>query len=182
MNELLLRNRQRTRLVNLPLLRRVARALLAELGGAENGAMGVHLVAAPEMIRLNQRFLNHAESTDVIAFDYRDDSNGGSPASAPAGIHGEIFICLDDVVANARQFGASWPSELVRCLVHGTLHLSGYDDVRPELRRVMKREEGRLLRGLSERHPLGRIAGPTASAVRSGRRERKRGKRSTSLR
>jgi len=160
MNELILRNRQRARPVNLRQLRRIARALLAELCAPNDWALGVHLVAAPEMARLNGQFLKHPGSTDVIAFDYRDDAAGGNPPSAPAGIHGEIFICLDDVVAQARRYRASWQSELVRCLAHGTLHLRGYDDARPELRRVMKREESRLLRRLSRQCPLGRLARP----------------------
>jgi probable rRNA maturation factor len=172
MNELILRNRQRARPVNPALLRRITRLLLVELSGREDCALGVHLVATDEMARLNREFLQHDGSTDVIAFDYRDTVDGNSHAAT--GIHGEIFICLDDVVAQARRFRVSWQSELVRCLVHGALHLRGHDDLQPGRRRVMKREENRLLRWLSRQAPLERLARPTASPARPGRNRKKR--------
>src|SRR5436309_6537353 len=70
MTELVLRNRQRTRPLNSPLLRRITRVLLTDLLSLERFDLAIHLVAAPEMARLNQRFLDHAGSTDVITFDY----------------------------------------------------------------------------------------------------------------
>ncbi len=70
MTELVLRNRQRTRNVNSPLLRRVTSVLLTDLLLLERSELAIHLVAAPEMARVNQQFLDHAGSTDVITFDY----------------------------------------------------------------------------------------------------------------
>ncbi len=52
-------NRQRTRKINLRLLKQIAEALLADLK-IEDAELGVHLVAAPEMTRLNETFLRHA--------------------------------------------------------------------------------------------------------------------------
>ena len=95
------------------------------------------------MTRLNETFLRHKGSTDVITFDYAD-----KPKSP---LYGEIFICIDDVMANARRFGVTPRNELLRCVVHGMLHLSGFDDIKPAARRRMKREENRLLRKLSGR-------------------------------
>ena len=46
-------------------------------------------------------------------------------------LHGEIFICVDEAVWQARKFRTSWQSEIVRYLVHGVLHLLGHDDSRP---------------------------------------------------
>jgi rRNA maturation RNase YbeY len=66
-------------------------------------------------------------------------------------VRGEIFICIDDVIANARRFGVNPQSELLRCVVHGALHLLGFDDKRPADRRKMKRKENLLLRKLSGR-------------------------------
>jgi len=74
------------------------------------------------------------------------------------GLHGELFICVDDAVAQAREFGTTWQSEIVRYLVHGVLHLRGHDDHDPAARRKMKREENRLLRGLDRRFDLSRLA------------------------
>ena len=155
MSELVLRNRQRTRHVHSQLLRRVTSFLLADFLSLERGELAIHLIAAPEMARINQQFLDHAGSTDVITFDY-----GGEDR-----LHGEIFICIDDAVKQARQFRTTWQSELVRYLIHGVLHLAGYDDLTPAGRRVMKREENRLLRLLSRQFSLKHLAnaGPSSS-------------------
>ena len=106
-----LANRQRTRKINLRLLKQIADALLAGLK-IENAELGVHLVATPEMIRLNEKFLRHAGPTDVITFDYADPKRQA---------HGEIFICMDEAVLQARKFRTSWQSEIARYLVHGVL-------------------------------------------------------------
>jgi len=153
-------NRQKTRRLNLPLLRQLLRRLLEEWppgreqsGGQRTarpaaswhgGQVGVHFVQAAEMARLNEQFLGHAGSTDVLAFDYREEGE-------PGGTRGEIFISVDDAVAGAPRFRATWQLELARYLVHGLLHLRGYDDRGAAARREMKQEENRLLKALSRR-------------------------------
>jgi probable rRNA maturation factor len=152
-----IRNRQRTWAVDLRLLRAVVRELFNELPLVEEAELGVFLVAAPEMTRLNQTFLHHAGSTDVITFDYADHASRIT-RHAPA-VHGEIFICVDEAIRQARRFRTTWQSELVRYIVHGVLHLMGHNDHRASVRRKMKREENRLLRRLASRFPLSRLAG-----------------------
>jgi len=70
---------------------------------------------------------------------------------------GEIFICVDEAVLQARKFGTSWPSEVVRYIVHGVLHLCGFDDSSAGARRKMKREENRRLREMTRRFPLSKL-------------------------
>lgn len=137
---LVLRNRQRTRELNLPLLRQIARHVLVNALNAPDYELGFHFVAAAEMARINEQFLQHQGSTDVITFDH------GSVAARP---HGEIFISVPDAVKQARQFETTWQSEIVRYLIHGLLHLHGLDDRHPDQRRQMKREENRLLRSVA---------------------------------
>jgi ssRNA-specific RNase YbeY (16S rRNA maturation enzyme) len=67
--ELSLSNHQRTRKLDLRLLRWITRELLRDLLYAEDYALSVHLVNAREMTRLNETHLRHAGSTDVITFD-----------------------------------------------------------------------------------------------------------------
>jgi rRNA maturation RNase YbeY len=74
-------------------------------------------------------------------------------------LHGELFICVEDAVRQAREFGTNWQSELVRYAVHGVLHLLGYDDLKPDLRRTMKRAENRLVRGLEKSFLLAELSG-----------------------
>ena len=106
--------------------------------------MGVYFIHGAEMARLNEQFLGHAGSTDVITFNYQENAERGEWC-------GEIFVSVDDAVASAPRFHATWQLELGRYLVHGLLHLRGYDDCRPAARREMKREENRVLKALSRR-------------------------------
>ena len=157
MSELALRNRQRTRPIDLSRLRRIAHTLLADVLGITDYELGVHLVAAPEMTRLNKQFLDHEGSTDVITFDHARDTL--EIRQVKPRLNGELFICIDDAVRQARRFRTTWHSELSRYLVHGVLHLLGHDDLHDRSRRVMKREEARLLRALERRFPLRRAPG-----------------------
>ena len=161
-------NRQRVRKINRRLLEKIAAGLLAELE-IEKAELGICLVAAPEMTRLNETFLKHKGSTDVIAFDYSGKTNPGGQRfvvvqksgaltkQCPPSLHGEIFICVDEAVLQARKFGTIWQSEIVRYFIHGVLHLLGFDDLSTGARRKMKREENRRLREMTRRFPLSRL-------------------------
>ena len=142
-------NRQRTKKVNTRLLKQIAGELLAELKIAE-ADFGIALVSDKEMAQVNWQFLQHEGATDVITFDHE---------STRTKLHGELFICVDVAVTQAKEFKSSWQSELVRYVVHGVLHLLGYDDLKPALRRKMKREENRLVRLLEKRFSLAQLSG-----------------------
>lgn len=161
-------DRQRTRKVNLRLLKKIVEALLAELK-IQDAELGINLVATGEMTRLNERYLRHAGSTDVITFDYTDDGRAGcpQPAAKPGAIgtsrptlRGEIFIGVDEAVVQVGRFKTSWQSEVVRYVIHGVLHLTGHDDSGPVERRKMKRLENRLLRQFSRRFSLAQLERP----------------------
>lgn len=157
--QLTIRNRQRTRAVDLRLLRTIADGLFSELPRVEAADLGVFLVASAEMTQLNETFLHHAGSTDVITFDYTDRASRITHHTSP--LHGEIFLCVDEAVLQARRFRTTWQSELVRYFIHGVLHLMGHDDQRAGDRREMKREENRLLKSLAARFALSRLARKT---------------------
>jgi rRNA maturation RNase YbeY len=155
--EVVITNRQRAKRVNTRELKRLVLALLAELK-IQRAELGINLVGAGEMARVNQQFLQHEGSTDVITFDYSSAECGAR--SAELRLHGELYICVDDAVKQAREFGATWQSEVARYAVHGVLHLLGYDDLRPGLRRTMKREENRLMRWLARSFSLAKLSRP----------------------
>jgi probable rRNA maturation factor len=168
-DELCLKNRQHTRPLNLPLLRGITRYLLKDHFRPGHYEFCLHLVEADEMADINQRFLQHAGSTDVITFDYAapPGMSGGETGPKDLGaplesLHGEVFISVPDAVTQARQFRTSWQVELTRYLIHGLLHLQGYDDLKPNLRRVMKREEQRLLKLASREFELDQLQKPQA--------------------
>ena len=152
---ILIANRQRTKKINSRLLKQIASALFVELkiGEAE---LDINLVATREMTLINETFLQHEGSTDVITFDHHDHASRITHHASE--IHGELFVCVDDAVAQAKEFKTSWQSELVRYIVHGVLHLLGHDDLRPDLRRKMKREENRLVRRLENRFTLAQLS------------------------
>jgi rRNA maturation RNase YbeY len=112
------------------------------------------------MARVNEAFLGHEGSTDVITFDH---------GSTPERLHGECFISVADAVAQSRDFGTSWDAEVVRYVIHAILHLRGFDDLEPAARRVMKRQENRWVRWAAARGES--IARPAAGdrAGRTGR-------------
>ena len=164
-------NRQRTKKINTRLLKQIVGGLFAELKITE-AELGINLVAAPEMTLVNETFLQHEGSTDVVTFDYGlgVPPFGGSSAKKKRRanrlkpelqiLHGELFVCVDEAILQANKFGASWQSEVVRYVVHGILHLLGHDDLRADLRRKMKREENRLVRLLARRFALAQLSRP----------------------
>jgi probable rRNA maturation factor len=148
-------NRQRKRRLNTPSLRRRFEQFLNEWPTAhQTYDIGVYFVSETESARLNQEWLQHEGPTDVITFDYnaRPDSSRklrkGSRGSTvhETSLNGEIFICVEEAVRQAREFKTSWQEELVRYVIHGILHLCGFDDLKPNLRREMKRQENQLVR------------------------------------
>ena len=125
------------------LLRQIIACLLTDLLRLQSYELAISVVARAEMARLNEIFLQHYGPTDVLAFDY------GEPKDKRA-LLGEIIVCKDEAVRQARRFRTSWQSELVRYVTHGTLHLLGYDDHGLRQRRKMKQQENRLLRKLAK--------------------------------
>jgi probable rRNA maturation factor len=81
--------------------------------------------------RLNRRFLNHDEPTDVITFSLEEGDS----------VDGEIITSADTAAAAAKRFGWTMADELLLYAVHGALHLAGYDDQAPTQRRKMRSRE-----------------------------------------
>ena len=102
------------------------------------------------MASVNQTYLQHAGSTDVITFSH--DGNNQEH------LHGELFISVHDAKLQAKEFKTTWQLELARYVIHGILHLRGFDDLTPPARRTMKREEERRLRALARLLPLSQLA------------------------
>ena len=150
-------NRQRVKKINSRLLKQIIGELFTELKITE-AELGINLVATRAMALVNETFLQHAGSTDVITFDHAEKRKAESGKRKQ--LHGELFICVDDAIAQAKEFKTTWQSEVVRYVVHGVLHLLGYDDLKPHQRRVMKREENRLVRLFAKRFSLAQLLRP----------------------
>ncbi|MGB0582175.1 MAG: rRNA maturation RNase YbeY [Limisphaerales bacterium] len=137
-----IRNRQKLCAVDAKLLRQIVTRFLKSIESIDGYELCLHLVDAPEMAKVNQQFLDHEGSTDVITFDHQEDPDSDR-------LYGELYLCLADTVKQSHQFRTTWQSELTRYAVHGILHLCGYDDLNDEDRKEMKRAENRCLRKLA---------------------------------
>jgi rRNA maturation RNase YbeY len=108
------------------LLRRLARAALHELG--EDGSeLSLALVGDDEMQRLNRDYRGKDRTTDVLAFAQRE---GEPNAVAAHGLLGDVVISVSTAVRQAAERGHALEHELTELLVHGILHLLGYDHER----------------------------------------------------
>ncbi len=116
-------------------LRRVTRRLLRLLDEAE-AEVCIGLVGETRMRRLNRTYRNQDRTTDVLAFAYREAQTGVSP------LLGDVVISVPTARRQAKALGHSLDEEVLRLLIHGVLHLVGYDHERSQWQaRRMRRKE-----------------------------------------
>jgi len=89
----------------------------------------------PYLLSINKSFLERDYLTDVIAFDYSDMEN----------ISGDIFFSIDRIRENAIKFNTKVTDELHRVIIHGILHLIGYNDKQENERIIMREKESYYL-------------------------------------
>ncbi len=114
-------------------LRQVGAAVIARECAPPKVAITVVLCDDQMIQELNLRFLGHDAPTDVLAFPLGEEEDA---------LQGEIYVSLDRAEEQASAFGVSFANEVCRLLVHGLLHLLGYDDrEEPEKRAMADRQE-----------------------------------------
>lgn len=96
-----------------------------------------YIFCSDEYLReVNKQYLEHDYYTDIITFDQAE--NEGEVA-------GDLYISIDRIKDNAEQIGISFEQELHRVLIHGVLHLIGYDDLTDETEAQMRELENKAL-------------------------------------
>jgi rRNA maturation RNase YbeY len=85
--------------------------------GQKVGRVNAIFVSDDHLLEMNQQYLGHDYYTDIITFQY---------STTP--LHGDLYISLDRVIENARDNNSTIDKEIVRILVHGLLHLCGFQD------------------------------------------------------
>ncbi|PHR49900.1 MAG: rRNA maturation RNase YbeY [Fluviicola sp.] len=107
---------------------------LTKVATNENKTIGIlSLVLGSDewLLEKNVQFLNHDYYTDIITFDYTEDQI----------ISGDLLISLDRVTENAESNNVSRETELMRVVVHGALHLLGYDDKSKKDAELIRKKE-----------------------------------------
>lgn len=135
MIEVLVTNAHPRRRVRSRAVARVVRAIL-KTERRSRASVAVVFIDSRRSRSLNRRYLGHDWVTDVLSF---------SLAPAPA-IEGEVYVNLDRARTQADQLGLQYGNEVLRLVVHGVLHLLGYDDRAPVRRRKMHDRQEVLVR------------------------------------
>ena len=127
--------------LRLGTLKKIAGHILQAVGEAE-ALLSLEIVGDSRMRRLNRTFRDRDKTTDVLAFATRE---GPGP---PSLLLGDIVISLPQAIRQAREHQQGIDHELVVLLIHGVLHLCGYDHERGEneARRMAKRERTMIRR------------------------------------
>lgn len=100
------------------------------------GEVGYLFCDDEHILAVNREYLGHDYYTDIITFDYCEGDT----------LSGDLFISIDTVRENALYYQVEFASELDRVMVHGLLHLIGYDDHTEEQQALMRKKEDYYLR------------------------------------
>jgi probable rRNA maturation factor len=130
-------NRQRRLKIDTHLVAEAAARTL-EFVGEANGQLSIVLVDDATIGELNAKYHNVRGPTDVLSFDYGEGQ-------------GELILAVQRAVIHAKRFRTTPARELILYLVHGILHLHGFDDLTAAKRRRMRAAERRVMVWLRKR-------------------------------
>lgn len=99
------------------------------------GDISIIFCSDPYILDINQKYLQHDYYTDIITFDYCEGDR----------LSGDLFISVDSVRENSVEYGTEFKDELNRVIIHGLLHLIGYDDHTEEDIKMMRSKENYYL-------------------------------------
>ena len=120
----------RERDLNNRWLRTVAESEMKRIGN-----IAIIFCSDAYLLDVNRKYLGHDYFTDIITFDYCEGER----------LSGDLFISVDSVRENAVEYGTEFANELNRVMVHGLLHLIGYDDHTEEDVKTMREKENQYL-------------------------------------
>ena len=132
-------------------LRSIAEQVLIAQGISSEVELGLVIAGQGRIQQLNRDYLGQDRPTDVIAFSLLPESSVGEDLPSfvppPDGVShlGEVIISYPQAVAQAEEQGHSIKKEITILIIHGILHLLGYEDEKPELKRQMEAREQEIL-------------------------------------
>ena len=128
-------NRQKTLPVDRQRMRGAVRAILRDAGIAE-AQISMAVVDDAAIAKLHEEFLGDPDPTDVLSFLLERSADV---------LEGEVVVSAETARTAAPRYGCTAEDELLRYVIHGTLHLVGYDDATPRKRAVMRKKEREYL-------------------------------------
>ena len=134
-------NQQKIKRVNLKQLHKYLKKILVFLN-IPTEDLSILLCDNTRIKKLNKKYFEKASATDVIAFPLTDDLEPN--------YLGEVVVSVEEAVEVAKRLGCKWQDELRLYLIHGILHLVGYDDRTKVKRARMEREQERILKKISK--------------------------------
>lgn len=120
-----------------PEIRLVVRKMQS-LMGFDIDELTFSLVDDNTIYEINREYLKHDYPTDIITFNYSEKNQ--------IFIDGEVLISYETALLNAKKYDVTLENEITRLIIHGVLHLLGFDDTTPSKKRVMKNKENALLK------------------------------------
>ena len=108
---------------------------LTVLEGYVVNRMEYNFISRERMLSMNRKHLNHDYDTDIITFDYTENS----------AVRAEFFISTWAIEDSAKSFNISFDHELLRVVIHGALHCLGYDDKDAEQQAIIKEKENHYI-------------------------------------
>ena len=109
--------------------------------GKSKASFSINFVGESKIKSLNKIYRKKDKVTDVISFALQDDKRMGESDEL-----GDVFICPKQVKRQAKEFGVSYKEEMTRILVHGVLHLLGYDHMTSQEEKKMFVLQERLVK------------------------------------
>jgi probable rRNA maturation factor len=133
-------------------LQSVAERVLIVQGTGSDVELGLFITSQERVQQLNQSYLGRDEPTDVLAFSIREEIRADFPpfVQPPDGVlHlGEVIISYPQAVIQAEEHQHSVKKEIAILIIHGVLHLLGYEHDKPELERQMLAREAEILNSI----------------------------------
>ncbi len=164
-------NRQRKIGISSEYVRLVASSVL-EGESARFDEVSIAFVSDRTMRRINKTFAGLDETTDTLAFELGPEPvKEGTKQKATAGKSvGEVVVCIDRAIAQSQRYRVSLEKEVARLLIHGLLHLCGYDDSTKARRARMHSRENRYISSL--RKPIAELVSPPRGGSASSKSRR----------
>ena len=140
--------------INERAFRRISSHVFKHFPRIDPASLEIVFLTNAQIKILNKKYKGEPRPTDVLSFDLSEALYGSE------GLLGSIFISIDKALENSKIFNTSFAEELTLYVIHGILHLAGYDDEYPAERARMEKRQKRILGYICKRENLSKVLTP----------------------